>query len=215
MFYYFTQTQHALSNIALKRIKISQINELNDPYELSALYVRDPDQRTNREVLLRSFDNRRGIISFSDNYSSPIMWGHYADKHAGICLGFDIAPELLFKVTYISDLLRFDKKVSLEIKDASDLLASKHISWNYERESRIFVSLEDKIAEHGNYFEELSEQIILKEVILGYRCQVPIDHLLELVGKIYNHRVFVKKARLAFTNFKVVEDRNFRFDSKN
>jgi hypothetical protein len=72
------------------------------------------------------------------------------------------------------------------------------------------VSLEDKISEHGSYFEELSERIILKEVILGYRCEVPIKQVRELINKTYNNKIFVKKARLAFTDFKVVEDRNFR-----
>jgi len=77
------------------------------------------------------------------------------------------------------------------------------------------VSLEDKISEYGSYFEELSERIILKEVILGYRCEVPIEQVRELINKTYNNKIFVKKIRLAFTDFKVVQDRNFRLSLMN
>lgn len=77
------------------------------------------------------------------------------------------------------------------------------------------MSLEDKISEYGSYFEELSERIILKEVILGYRCEVPIEQVRELINKTYNNKIFVKKIRLAFTDFKVVQDRNFRLSLMN
>lgn len=207
--YYFTSAQHALSNVYLKRIKISEIKNLNDPYELSAIYVRDPSLRANRDRLLKSFDGKRGIICFSDNYQSPLMWGHYADKHSGICLGFEVSDTHAIKVKYIADLLRFEKKVNLRLADAQDLLASKYKAWEYEREFRVFASLVKKQRDGGVFFEDFSEHIQLKEVILGSRCETKISDVKNLL-KSYDDIVYVKKARLAFTKFSVVEDRSFR-----
>lgn len=207
--YYFTGAQHALSNIALKRIKISEVKNLNDPYELSAIYVRDPSLRENRDKLLESFDGTKGIICFSDNYQSPLMWGHYAAKHSGICLGFEVSDEHAMKVEYISDLLRFERKLEIKFSDAQSLLCSKYKAWEYEMEYRVFVSLEDKQQESGLFFEKFSEQIRLDEVIIGPRCDVNIDDVRGLL-KSYSDIVHVKKARLAFTKFSVVEDRSFR-----
>jgi len=43
--YYLTGSQFALSNLALRRIKISRFSELNDPFELMAVNVSDDDER--------------------------------------------------------------------------------------------------------------------------------------------------------------------------
>lgn len=36
------------------------------------------------------------------------MWAHYADKHYGVCLGFDVSgpPGLINEVHYVPDRLR-------------------------------------------------------------------------------------------------------------
>ena len=212
--YYFTGAQHALSNIVSRRIKISEIKNLNDPYELSAIYVRDPSLRENRDKLLESFDGTKGIICFSDNYESPLMWGHYAAKHSGICLGFEVSENHAMKVDYIADLLRFEKRSDLKLSDAQSVLCSKYKAWEYEKEYRVFVSLTEKQQENGLFFEEFSEQIRLVEVIIGPRCETRIDDINDLL-KSYADVVHVKKARLAFTKFSVVEDRSFRPSAMN
>src|SRR5574337_2128898 len=33
-----------------------------------------------------------GISCFSKSFNKTLMWSHYADKHAGVCLGFTINP---------------------------------------------------------------------------------------------------------------------------
>jgi len=30
-----------------------------------------------------------GLLCFSRNWHNPVLWSHYADKHRGICPGFD------------------------------------------------------------------------------------------------------------------------------
>ena len=40
------------------------------------------------------------------------MWGHYGERHTGICLGFDVPDEMLADVIYAKKLLKLeiDKK---------------------------------------------------------------------------------------------------------
>ena len=39
------------------------------------------------------------------------MWSHYADRHEGICLGFEIPKELLSKVSYQNDRLPYQSDI--------------------------------------------------------------------------------------------------------
>lgn len=207
--YYFTSAQFALNNIALSRIKISLIKNLNDPYELSAINMRDPEIRKAAGSWLDGLHKKMGMVCFSSSYQSPLMWGHYADKHAGICLGFDVLDDWFFEVKYIKDLLKFDRSFKLNEEDARKLLSSKHEAWSYENECRVFIPLKDKVSENGIFFEDFSDEIKLAEVILGPRCDIAINTVTKLTSK-YDAPIHVKKARLAFTDFKVVENRAFR-----
>ena len=35
-------------------------------------------------------NNEMGLLCFSRNWTHPLLWSHYASKHEGICLGFDL-----------------------------------------------------------------------------------------------------------------------------
>lgn len=171
--------------------------------------MRDPEIRKSAGRWLDGLHKKMGMICFSSSYQSPVMWGHYADKHAGICLGFDVSNDSFFEVEYIKDLLKFDRSFNLNEEDARKLLSSKHESWAYEKESRIFIPLKSKVAENGHYFEDFSDDMQLAEVILGSRCDISLNTVEKLTSK-YDKPINIKKARLAFTDFKVVENRAFR-----
>lgn len=85
------------------------------------------------------------------------------------------------------------------------MLLTKYIHWQYEEEIRMFVGLDNSTIERGLYFSEFSDDLKLKEVILGPLCEVPIDRVRRLVAKTYDS-VTVIKARLAFKWFAVVTD---------
>ena len=85
--YYLTGAQFALSNLALRRIKIARFGDLNDPFELLGVDVGD---KKLREAILETkeqINKNRGLICFSKTWRNPLMWGHYAEKHMGMCLG--------------------------------------------------------------------------------------------------------------------------------
>jgi len=110
LLYHFTEAEYALDNVEKKRIKIAQLHKLNDPYELSAVCAEPPYGVKNRDALVNMFKENIGIICFSEKYNCPIMWGHYADSHTGICLVFEVSGKFknssLLKVKYCKNLLK-------------------------------------------------------------------------------------------------------------
>ena len=101
------------------------------------------------------------------------MWSHYADKHRGICLGFNINDDFLKKVNYIEK--RAMITVGAEMSAAHVLeeleefvLSTKYDHWSYEEEFRYFVSLKEAYedVERKLHFFPFGDTLTLAEVIL-------------------------------------------------
>ena len=209
--YHLSDAQHALSNIALRRIKISRFADLNDPFELLGADLRNGELRKVFRDTKEKLHKNTGLICFSQSWENPVLWSHYADKHRGICLGFDAPDDLPKPVIYTPDALKVahsEKKSLPKITEdfMKSLLLTKFVDWRYENEVRLFVGLDHKTAESGLYFYSFSKNFSLKEVILGPRCDLPIRSVRKLVDG-FEPAVHVVKSRLAFTKFKVVENR--------
>ena len=208
--FYLTTAEFALSNIALKRIKISRFSDLNDPFELLGIDVNDKNLRQAFRNTKEKLNRNTGLICFSKHWSNPVMWGHYAEKHTGICLGFDVPDHLLEPVLYKKQLLKIYvnsktgfPKDSYEIMNK--LIRTKFFDWKYENEMRLFVKIDHDTVESGKYFYSFSEELVLRDVILGPRCELPIESVRNIVAG-YSSNVKVIKARIAFTRFEVREN---------
>lgn len=211
--YYLTSAPFALSNLSLRRLKISRFGDLNDPFELLAANLENPDHRKAFAATKRQINETKGLICFSRTWSNPLLWGHYAEKHAGIALGFDIPDCLLSEVLYASGRVRIEVDVTtnkLKLGEAlvNRLLRTKFEDWKYEEEYRLFVQLDPATKESGLYFMDFSADLRLMEVILGPKCELPIDRIRSLLQADLRH-VQVLKARMAFRSFRVVQDRRF------
>jgi hypothetical protein len=98
--YYLTTADHAVSNIVFRRIKIARFSEVNDPFELLAPMG---IEKTVRELLRqhkREIDKTRGLLCFSGDWTNPLLWSHYAARHTGVTLGFDLDESLAIDVEY-------------------------------------------------------------------------------------------------------------------
>ena len=207
--YYLTGAQFALSNLALRRIKIARFGDLNDPFELLGVDVGD---KKLREAILKTKEQtnkNRGLICFSKTWRNPLMWGHYAEKHMGMCLGFDIPKNPLAPVIYAKLRLKMEVDPERILKQTEKLMEKlirrKFIDWKYEDEMRLFVGLDHDTVESGKYFLPFSEDLRLREVILGPQCEVPIEGVRKIVAD-FKPPVVVLKSRIAFTRYEVEED---------
>jgi hypothetical protein len=200
--YHFVSLEHGLDNLHRRHLKISRLDDLNDPFELWA--VAQPDSRVRqalkatKEVMAR----QHGLLCFSLDWHNPLLWSHYADRHRGIALGFDVNEQILKPVSY-RKTRPILKTIDLKVPDW--LLFTKYVDWHYENEARIFTSLQDSDPQTGLYFADFNEQLILREVIAGPLCSASEQLLREATGS--TARVKVTKARLAFRSFRVVTNR--------
>lgn len=212
--YNLTTSQFALSNIALRRLKVARFNELNDPFELLAIDVAALNLRVGMSAKKELIDSTEGLLCFSGSWRNPLLWSHYADKHKGIALGFDVPDDLLTRVQYIAGMHKIDVMAKSTLQETIDRLLdrlryTKFDGWKYEDEFRQFFKLKELDAQSGLHFAPFSEELCLREVILGPRCDVPINSVRTLVEP-FPCKVHVSRARIAYTKFGVVEDRGSR-----
>lgn len=208
--YHLLSAENGLSDIALKRIRISRFADLNDPFELLAAKLDKKSFRKGLRSWRTEFNEANGLLCFSRLWENPVLWSHYASKHRGICLGFELNDRIAVPVQYTGRRIpiRFQKDDPEKGLDASfvrALLATKFEHWRYEDEVRVFVTLVGKTAEAGSYFKPFDAHLRLAEVILGPLCELPIAEVRSLVRETYDC-VATYKARLAFKWFKVVPD---------
>ncbi len=135
------------------------------------------------------------------------MWSHYADRHRGLCLGFDVPDKFLITVDYQPTRHELTLNTERAIKDRS--FRTKFDHWWYEKELRLFEDIRRAKREKGLYFKSFSDDLRLREVIIGPRSSVKRTQILNLLSDQVDD-VVVKKARLAFQNFEVTEQRNAR-----
>ena len=143
--YYLCDSHHALLTIALRRMKVSRVADLNDPFELLPINLRDKRLRTLLHSTREQFHQEYGVLCFSRAWSNPVLWSHYADKHRGICLGFDVADELIKPISYVPRLAQVSinskfTKESLVRFIKEQFLFTKFVGWQYEDEVRAFAT---------------------------------------------------------------------------
>src|SRR5262245_2779152 len=86
--HHLLSAENALSDISLRRIRISRIRDLNDPFELLAGRSDDKWLRKILSDYAANFNRTNGLLCFSKNWGNPVLWSHYASKHRGMCLTF-------------------------------------------------------------------------------------------------------------------------------
>jgi hypothetical protein len=216
--YYFTSQKIAMEHVLPeRRMKLSLVDELNDPFELLSAQLTDKDMRKLSKTLHAHWTKTKGVICFSDNMSSPLMWAHYAEKHKGMCLGFEIPAlrddwdnSIIRPMWYETERLKFELA---KIQASADerfafiraLLHTKARAWEYEREYRMMADLKEKQA-NGFYYVDFGPSMVLREVIIGCRSKLlPPQVASKLRGLPASVKVY--KARAGFTDFEMVRDK--------
>jgi len=173
--YKFLSAPNALDDLNRHRIKLSTIDELNDPFDLTAVDTTHPAIDDAIAKLVMSFRKTRGLLCFSRNWDNILLWSHYANCHTGICLGFDIPDtqadgEYDLEVSYQPRLLTVQSPADVNLEFANRLLRTKYEVWSYEQELRVFVQLNDPPDEKRLNWFNFGKRLDLKEVVVGAQC---------------------------------------------
>ena len=209
--YHFLNKKYGLEAIKNRRLKISRINELNDPFEFRGINLKNKSLRPAFRKMKDELNQNRGLHCFSGNWENPVLWSHYANKHRGLCLGFDVPDDLLAQVEYRDkliepDILRSnDRKAKQQFSET--LIKIKFAHWSYEDEYRMFARLEDQDSQSGFYFSDFSKKLNLAKIIVGAESQITRSDLNNALGNLRDS-VEIIKARIAFQNFKVTPQEN-------
>ena len=201
--YHFLKANHALDDLRRRRLKVSRITELNDPFEFLGVDLSDRQIRWALKKTKRQLSKTNGLLCFSKTWNSPVLWGHYADGHRGMCLGFDVPQAILGKVEYVTHRPLLPKAPDEAFM--KHLLFTKFSHWQYEQEYRAFVNLEKET--DGLYFMNFSDKLKLRRVIVGEQSDVTRANIASALEGIET-KIEVFKARAGFQLFEVVRNNN-------
>ncbi len=160
-----------------------------------------------------------GVLSLSARADSIVMWGHYADRHRGVVIGFDTSWEVfqtgkgLRSVQYSRERLTWDsswKRGSAAEKTyVEQMVRHKNDEWAYERELRqLFqlAGLRRRRLDDGStgYFLSVPAPVIVR-VILGSRCPSDVQDEVRRVLQEprWSHIAPPKRATLHQTDFAI------------
>lgn len=206
--YHFLNEEFGLADLRQRRLKIATLNELNDPFEFFGVALSDPPLRRAFHAMKAKIASEAGMLCFSRDWHNPVQWSHYAAKHTGLCLGFEIPDEHLGAVSYsrkrlVVETESFRNPQQLTHEAVMKFLYTKYAHWRYEKEVRCFITLEDKDPENGLYFADFNDNRRLTTVIVGARSRIKKADVYGALGDLAP-TVETFKARLAFKTFRVV-----------
>ncbi len=219
--YKFTGANYAIECIESGYLKVTTLEELNDPFELCPAY--DDQTGTSRHLIelhkrtwRQEMGKNYGIISFSEFSSDPVLWSHYADLHTGVALEFDPSqmPSELVPVTYSKDRVAVDLNldstpIAQQREALQRVVRTKYESWGYESEYRVIVPLSDCVPRHGFYFLPVTA-FRITAVLLGIRCAVSHKYMrrLLLASQLAElHSVRVHACQMSPYRYLIVNDR--------
>lgn len=210
---YYMTTLETLETYILPelRIRLSTFDTVNDPFELLGTRQTDREGRRHFDALYKHWVKTLGFVSFSDNWKSPLMWGHYAKNHTGVCLGIEVPDCRPLQVSYKPEMLEILLEMSpMEAAVDEDVIkqvvTTKFKDWEYEHEWRYVERLVNKDEVTGFYYVDFSPDFELREIIAGARCERSLEDIRKQVfGN--TETITMIKARAAFGTFSMVQQK--------
>lgn len=207
--YHFTKLKYARQALRLGRLKLARFSDLNDPFELFAASFEQREVRRILRELKARYDDDSGLLCFSADWTDPLLWAHYGDRHKGVCLGFNVTRAKIQRVKYRARRIETpgaDPLHPFTIDDElkNTLLHTKYSHWRYEREWRMLVKLQEATQAKSKYFRPFDTHLQLAEVILGGSCtERELGTFRKLTANYHLHAVTFQ-ARPAFKFFSIV-----------
>ena len=211
--YHFISEKYALDAIANQCLKLSLIDDLNDPFDLFAADLPDSESRKEALKFKKHMAERVGIICFSKKWKNPLLWSHYADRHKGVALEFLIKDSIALPVKYKKNRFRVNlKEKKYRNKDVTKaetegLWLTKYESWGYEEEKRVICTKSECINKGSLFFKSFNDEIFLQGIVLGPLSKLSTKSIEDKLPS--GKELSVIKSRLAFRSFSIVTQRRF------
>ena len=206
--YHFLSEKWALEALKSQQLKVSKYEDLNDPFELLAMSLGDKVSRTVMKETKNKINEILRILCCSKRWASPLLWGHYAEKHTGIALVLDVSEETVQEITYAKDRTSLDIHALMNAADENvklemfKMFTTKYEQWSYEEEARIQFSKEECFRKGNHDFIDLDQDIKLVGLILGPLNKTKREVIQKHIPS--GLSVEVTTTRIAFQAFDVV-----------
>lgn len=168
------ERERVLDIILNKRMRLSVLEKLNDPFEGNLLAIdnlvkvpEELDAKAYHEALVSLDDEWRETIArfkvlcLSKEPSIPLMWSHYADSHKGLCIAITLNSHTTEPMRYLDTTKEINEYIG-EPPDCKKALLAKYTYWEYEEEHRVICDSE---------WEDDYIPIESVELILGWRMK--------------------------------------------
>jgi hypothetical protein len=198
--YHYTDFNTCLNKILSKQtLKFSNPDLFNDPFDCNEYFLKfemndvlidetlrhfpvklsNSDKKLLQEkfkdgsanaIVLKEEKKKYKLSCFSEICDEVLMWSHNADKHNGICIGFNFPYKyedkfILCPVKYIDKIIPLDGQ-SDTYRTLVYWLTTKSIRWNYEKEIRAIANAKSTdTIEYINF-----DKKYVKEIVFG--CKV-------------------------------------------
>ncbi|MEN5380627.1 DUF2971 domain-containing protein [Sphingobacterium kitahiroshimense] len=177
----------------INKHKISEDHGAYMYRQLQTLVSQNP-----KEYMQNIFDEEnlgRGITCFSKKFNQMQMWAHYADKHKGICIGYDLfkikdtiadvnKESAFIPVNYVNEIVALSNFT--DINTIFHWFGTKHSFWSYEEEVRLISRPFDYSKENKCLFPIQKENVI--EIYCGYNInEIDLNNLKDILRSDYPH----------------------------
>jgi hypothetical protein len=211
--FHFLAAKWALKDLSEGRIKCSVFDDVNDRHELRAYGLVGFEDKT--EHFITFLTDKFVLICCGWDSADQHMWSKYGDEGRGICLGLEI--EAIYQVEYVGakKMCSIPKEI-VKAATQTGQLHSNVVSpadeqimpyirpflftkfertefgnWKKEKEWRaIALKRQD---EDGLFYDNFSNDMYLKEVILGHDCDTPEDAVQSIVALYPRQPITVRK----------------------
>jgi len=191
-----------LLNNALRRV---------EPFMRSFLTTFAPEAK---RLISEEFDKHIGMLSLTENPENLLMWSHYAAAHKGFLIEFDATHEYFNRRRSDKDEFYYLRKVryidrtpsgrSLHDLSGEDLMVTKMKIWDYEREWRMLLPLNDadKVIETAseNVYLYSIPAVAITGVILGAKASSGLKSEIEQTLRDLGRDIPISSASLATTS---------------
>lgn len=161
--YHYTSFKNAMKIIESKTLLFSPLKCMNDINEVYRPFLVNGGLTDNVQKTIETEIAHYQQLSFSQDderkgFDIPAMWGHYANKGAGVCLVFDkkkilkALPENCYKaaVNYDANDIAYlfevknESVLPLSDEEIKDFFFRKTSDWAYEQEFRVVIKNEEE-----------------------------------------------------------------------
>lgn len=174
----FRNYKYILDILLNQKLYSASFRNLNDNFEGQFYYEEPPNFPRYR--LNPNKEEHLSICSFSKNYTSHLMWSHYADGHRGFVIGFDI-DETQYDVVMVNyNGLSTFSYFPIKLEDLKVVFLNKLKEWSYEEEYRIITKKQEYV------------NIKIRKIIFGYETSSLNKEIITKLVKLIDNEIVIE-----------------------